>query len=43
MELIIAIFILIIILLILAKVYDINIRKLKQFAEYEENISKCIF
>ena len=36
MELIIAIFILIIMLLIIAKVYDINIRRLKQFAEYEE-------
>lgn len=36
MELIIAIFILIIILLIVAKVYDINIRKLKHFAEDEE-------
>lgn len=36
MNLVITIMLLFIILLILVKVYDINTRKLKQFAEYEE-------
>lgn len=36
MNLIITIMLLFIILLVLVKVYDINTRKLKQFAEYEE-------
>ena len=36
MNLVITILILFIILLVLVKVYDINTRKLKQFAEYEE-------
>ena len=36
MNLIIIIMFLIVILLVMAKVYDINMRKLKQFVEYEE-------
>ena len=36
MNVIIIIMFLLVILLVLAKVYDINLRKLKQFAEYEE-------
>ena len=36
MNLIITIMLLFIVLLVLVKVYDINIRKLKQFVEYEE-------
>ena len=53
MNLIIIIMLLAVVLLVLAKVYDINMRKLKQFVEYEEkkfnkliegypsNIEKC--
>lgn len=36
MELVVIIMFLIIILLVIAKIYDINMRKLKQLAEYEE-------
>ena len=36
MELVVIIMFLIIILLVIAKIYDVNMRKLKQLAEYEE-------
>ena len=39
MNLIIIIMLLAVVLLVLAKVYDINMRKLKQFVEYEKRNS----